>query len=79
MGHVSARTFNFQNITKWEPFGKKYFGKGCRQGDLISPYLFVLAAEFLLEAIRMTQIITGIKFYEQEHKVLQHTDDTTLF
>ena len=53
-------------------------GRGYRQGDSISPYLFVLAAEFLAEAIRSNHNMTGIKIYEQEHKVSQYADGTSL-
>ena len=54
-------------------------GRGCRQGDPILPYLFVLAAEFLSEAIRTNTKIVGIKIFEQEHKISQYADDTSLF
>ena len=54
-------------------------GRGCRQGDPISPYLFVLAAEILAEAIRANKQIEGFKLFKKEHKVSQDADDTTLF
>ena len=54
-------------------------GRGCRQGDPVSPYLFVLAAEVLSEAIRLNKDIEGITVFEKEHKVSQYADDTTLF
>ena len=54
-------------------------GRGCRQGDPISPYLFVLAAEFLAEAIRTNTNIKGITILNKEHKLSQYADDTMLF
>ena len=58
---------------------KLSLGRGCRQGDPVSPYLFVLAAEILAEAIRTNKNIEGLTFFKKEHKVSQYADDTTLF
>ena len=54
-------------------------GRGCRQGDPVSPYIFVLAAEILSEAIRDNKNIEGITIFQKEQKVSQYADDTTLF
>ena len=54
-------------------------GRGCRQGDPISPYLFVLAVELLGETFRNHKYIDGIKICRKEHRISQFADDTTLF
>ncbi len=56
----------------------KYFPvtQGVRQGDPLSPYLFVLIAEVLANKIRMDDRIKGIKLGEVSNKVLQFADDT---
>ena len=58
--------------------GKISLGRGCRQGDPVSPYLFVIAAEILAEAVRSNKQIEGITIDKQEHKISQYADDTTL-
>ena len=54
-------------------------GRGCRQGDPISPYLFVLAVELLGEALRKHKDLDGIKICGKEQRISQFADDTTLF
>ena len=53
-------------------------GRGCRQGDLISAYLFIMAAEVLNMLITYNDKIVGIKFNNTEFKLSQYADDTTL-
>lgn len=53
--------------------------RGCRQGDPVSPYLFILCSELLACRIRENQNIRGIKIAETEQKISQFADDTSLF
>ena len=50
--------------------------RGVRQGDPLSPYLFVLAVEILAHMIRVNKNIKGLKIMNQMIKLLQYADDT---
>lgn len=52
--------------------------RGCRQGDPISPYLFILCAEILGILIRNNKNIKGINIDGEEYKISQYADDTSL-
>ena len=52
--------------------------RGCRQGDALPPYLFILCAEILAVLIRKNPGIKGIKINGKEYKVSQYADDTSL-
>ena len=52
--------------------------RGCRQGDPLSPYVFVLCAEILSQVLREFGGIKGIEVHGEEFKSTQYADDTTL-
>ena len=54
-------------------------GRGCRQGDPIAPYLFILCSFFLTIMIDQNTSIKGIKFNNKEIKIIQFADDTSIF
>ena len=54
-----------------------FLGRGVRQGDPLSPYLFVLAAEALAIALRQNVDIKDIFVDGQDTKLLQYADDMT--
>ena len=53
-------------------------GRGCRQGDPISSYIFLLCAEILSIRIKHNPDIKGIKIDENEHLISQYADDTLI-
>ena len=52
--------------------------RGCRQGDPLSPYLFILCAEILAIKLRNNKRIKGVKILHIENKLSQFADDTAL-
>ena len=53
--------------------------RGVRQGCPLSPYLFILCAEFLATDIRQNNKIQGIKIGSKFFKIKQYADDTQFF
>ena len=52
--------------------------RGVRQGRPLSPYLFILSAEILAKAIRKNPNIRGVSINNNDIKISQCADDTTL-
>ena len=55
------------------------FKAGCRPGDPISPYIFILCAEILGKMISNNNDIHRIIIDNKECKISQYADDTQLF
>lgn len=53
--------------------------RGCRQGDPLSPYIFILCAEVLSLMIKSNKDIKGININGMDYNLTQFADDTTIF
>jgi len=62
------------HYTKWFDVGR-----GVRQGDPLSPYLYLICAEILSLMICSNKNINGIRLGVKEMLLSQFADDTTLF
>ena len=72
--NIKAAVLVNGNISRWFSINR-----GCRQGDPVSPYLFILCVEILAIMIRNNSIIKGICVGDTEHQIVQFADDTQIF
>ena len=56
-----------------------YIGRGCRQGDPVSPYIFNLCVEIMVMMIRQNNYIQDIRIGREKICLLQYADDTAIF
>ena len=72
---------DIQSCVLQKVFYSRFFsiGRGCRQGDPFSPYLFTLAEEILAIMIRNNKKIKGLRIDGLEIKLGQYADDTQIF
>ena len=75
-------TFNYEIKASVIQCGKmsKLFNveRGCRQGDPLAAYMFILCAQILLMMVAHNDDIIGIVIDGKEIKLTQFADDTTL-
>ena len=69
--NISSRVVNNGYIS--ESFS---LSRGVRQGDPLSPYLFILAVEPLATAVKRDENIKGITIQDLEALISQYADDT---
>ena len=53
-------------------------GKGVHQGCILSPFLFNLCAEYIMQNTRLDEAQTGVKTAGRNINNLRYADDTTL-
>ena len=53
-------------------------GKGVHQGCILSPCLFNLYVEYIMQNVRLDEAQVGIKIYGRNINKLRYADDTTL-
>ena len=78
MGKNLLQKYKFCSFSKlfWSEFFE--IQRGCRQGDPLSPYIFLLCAEILGILIRKNKDIKGIKIDDTEYLISQYADDTSI-
>ena len=69
---ISSCVMNFKHSSPYFSINR-----GVRQGDSLSPYLFILAVELMSINIRNDDNIRGLNYENNEIKILSYADDTT--
>ena len=64
--------------TRRETMDRFQIGKGVRQGCILSPCLFNLYAEYIMQNARLDKAHAGIKISGRNSNNLRYADDTAL-
>ena len=67
-----------QEATVRTRHGRSQIGKGVRQGCILSPCLFNLYAEYIMQTAGLDETQAGIKIVRRNINNLRYADDTTL-
>ena len=73
--------FNFKASTNhWGNISTPFtIGRGCRQGDPIASYLFIICLEILAHKLRNNRELDGFKVGDLTHLLEIYADDMTIF
>ena len=68
-----ARIRTLHGTTDWFQFGK-----GVHQGYILSPCLFNIYEEYIMQNVRLDEVQVGIKMAGRNINYLKYADETTL-
>ena len=79
MGEIISNRKSSPPLEGGPPYSKILLEQGVPQGDIISPFIFIIAVEILLIKITKSRHIRGIKLHtEEEIRAQTFADDTSL-
>jgi hypothetical protein len=83
LGKEHFQLRNISGTSKWSPWKDSTLQKGVRQGDPLSPLLFVLAANYLQALINIAKDMNLLKLpiplqSSSDFPVVQYADDTLI-
>ena len=71
--NITAAIENNGHLSTFFPISR-----GVRQGDPLSPYIFIISIELLSAAIKFDPDIKGVLLENSEYLITQYADDSTL-
>ena len=79
IGWVKLLVLNQESSVFNNGFSTGYFklGRGCRQGDPISAYLFILVMEVFFQMVRNNRAIEPLQIFDHKFLLTAYADDST--